>query len=193
MRRGQIAEEVPIARYAVALARERQRRNASGVSLRVATAGCVLFAVGGLALVAYALARSLDTPIVVVGGLCAIFFAYCTWRSLWDKRNIPLAEELNREFLCRLGAPYVPGGPATAVPVPALAVACSVVLHLAVVGVVGGLFGLLIDGQSLSSGHALANGMSAATAAAITLVLARMRTQPGEQSRPEYQHLRDLD
>lgn len=197
VRRGQAAEEVPIARYAVALARERQRRRASVVSLRVAIAGCALFVVAGVALAAFALAQSRDTPMVLSGGVCAIFFAYCAWRGLWDKRNTPMAEELNREFLRRLGAPYVPGGPAIAAPVPALVVACSVVLHVAFAGAVGGLFSLLANGQSLSSGHALTDGISGAIAAAIaaviTAALTRTKRQPGERSRPEYQHLRDLD
>lgn len=197
VRRGQAAEEVPIARYAVALARERQRRQASGISLPVAIAGCALFVVAGLALAAFALAQSRDTPMALSGGLCASFFAYCAWRGLCDKRNTPLAEELNREFLRRLGAPYVPGGPATAVPVPALLVSCSVVLHLAFAGAVGGLFSLLANGQSPSSGHALSDGISGATAAVIGTVLTRVfgRTNrpPDGRSRPEYQYLRDLD
>ena len=198
VRRGEAAEDVAVARYVVAFARERQRRYARFPSLRVSLAVCVVLGLGIAVLSADAFARSKYTQGVLFGGFAAFFLVYCGWRGWQERRNVEAAEQNNREFLRRAGAPYVPGGPPTSVYVPPLAVACSLALYVAVLVPVGGLVTMLLDGESLSSGRAFSGGLSGAAGAAIAAVFgvvsARSRDQgSGGRSAAEYQHLRDLD
>jgi hypothetical protein len=197
-RRGEVAEDVPVARYAVAFARERRRRFARFPSLRVAMAMCAVLSLGGAALSADAFGRSKYTQGVFYGGLAAFFLVYCGWRGWQERRNVEAAEQNNREFLRRAGAPYVPGGPPTSVYVPPLAVACSLAVYVAVLVPLGGLVALLLNGESFSSGRAFSAGLSGAAGAAIAAVIgvvsARSRDQESSgRSAAEYQHLRDLD
>jgi hypothetical protein len=198
VRRGEAAEDVAVARYVVAFARERQRRYTRFPSLSVAMVGCVVLGLTGVALAVDAVARSNDAQEVLFGGFAAFFLVCGGWRAWQERRNVEAAEQNNREFLRRAGAPYVPGGPQTSVYVPPLAVACSLALYVAVLVPVGGLVTMLLDGESLSSGRAFSGGLSGAAGAAIAAVIgvvsARSRDQgSGGRSAAEYQHLRDLD
>ena len=198
VRRGEAAEDLAVARYVVAFARERQHRYARFPSLRVAMAMCAVLSLGGAALSADAFARSKYTQGVFYGGFAAFFLVYCGWRGWQERRNVEAAEQNNREFLRRAGAPYVPGGPPTSVYVPPLAVACSLAVYVAILVPLGGLVALLLNGESFSSGRAFSAGLSGAAGAAIAAVIgvvsARLRDQESSgRSSAEYQHLRDLD
>ena len=131
-------------------------------------------------------------------GFAALVLA-STWRTWQAARNVEAAEQLDREYLRRSGAPYVPGGPPTRVYVPPLAFACSLAIHVAAIVVVGGVLTLLLRAEPFSVGRALSVGVSggvgAAIAAAIGVIAARSRDETSEEGRSivEYQHLRDLD
>ncbi len=149
-------------------------------------------------LAADAFARSRDVEGVAWGGAAAFFLVYCGCWAWKERRNVGAAEQVNREFLRRSGAPYVPGGPPISVYVPPLAVACSLAVYVAIIIPVGGFTTLLLNGESPSSGKALSGGLSGATGAAIAAVIgivsARSRDQESDRrSAAEYQRVRDLD
>jgi hypothetical protein len=196
VRRGEAAEDVFVARYAVAFARERQRRFRRS-SLRFGLALGAAFGFAGIAFAAYLLKRSEAVQAVAAAGFAALVLAN-TWRTWRAGRNVEAAEQLNREYLRRSGAPYVAGGPPTRVCVPPLAVACSLAIHVAAIVVAGGVLTLLLKAEPFSVGKALSVGVSggvgAVIAAAIGVVAARSREETSEgRSIGEYQHLRDLD
>ncbi|HEY3829962.1 MAG TPA: hypothetical protein VGL57_12255 [Solirubrobacteraceae bacterium] len=197
VRRGEAAEDVVIARYAVAFTRERQRRFKRS-SVRFGLVLGAAFGLAGIVFAMYSLKRSEAPQAVAVAGFAALVLA-STWRTWQAARNVEAAEQLNREYLRRSGAPYVPGGPPTRVYVPPLAFACSLAIHVAAIVVVGGVLTLLLRAEPFSVGRALSVGVSggvgAAIAAAIGVIAARSRDETSEEGRSivEYQHLPDLD
>jgi hypothetical protein len=196
VRRGEAAEDVVVARYAIAFARERQRRFKRS-SFHFGLVLGVAFGFAGIAFAAYSLKRSQAAQSVAVAGFAALVLDN-TWRTWQAMRNVEAAEQLNRQYLRRSGAPYVPGGPPTRVYVPPLAFACSLTVHAAAIVVVGGVLALLLKAEPFSAGKALSVGVSgcggAAIAAVIGVIAARSREETSEgRSIVEYQHLRDLD
>ena len=196
VRRGEAAEDVVVARYAVAFARERQRRF-KRPPFRFGLVLGAAFGFAGIVFAAYSLKRSEVAQAVVVAGFAALVLIN-TWRTWQAMRNVEAAEQLNREYLRRSGAPYVPGGSLTRVYVPPLAFACSLAIHVAAILVVGGVVTLLLKAEPFSLGKALSVGVSggggAAIAAVIGVIAARSREETSEgRSIVEYQHLRDLD
>ena len=196
VRHGEAAEDVGVAHYAVAFARERQRRFKRS-SFRFGLVLGAAFGFAGIVFAAYSLKRSGEAQAVAVAGFAALLLA-STWRTRQAMRNVEAAEELNKEYLRRSGAPYVPGGPPTRVYVPPLAFACSLAIHAAAIVVVGGVVTLLLKAEPFSLGKALSVGVSggvgAAIAAVIGVIAARSREDASEgRSIAEYQHLRDLD
>jgi hypothetical protein len=196
VRRGEAAEDVVAARYAVAFARERQRRFKRS-SFRFGLALGAAFGFAGVVFAVYSLKRSEVAQAVAVTGFAALLLAN-TWRTWQAVRNVEAAEQLNREYLRRSGAPYIPGGPPTRVDVPPLAFACSLAIHAAAIVVVGGVVTLLLKAEPFSLGKALSVGVSggvgAAIAAVIGVIAARSREDASDgRSIVEYQHLRDLD
>ncbi|MFZ2051270.1 MAG: hypothetical protein WB698_01715 [Solirubrobacteraceae bacterium] len=196
VRHGEAAEDVIAARYAVAFARERQRRfKRSSFRFGLALGAALGFAAFVFAV--YLLKRSEVVRAVVVAGFAALVLA-STWRTWQTVRNVEAAEQLNREYLRRSGAPYVPGGPPTRVYVPPLAFVCSLAVHVAAIVVVAGVVTLLLKAEPFSLGRLLSVGVSSglgvAIAAVIGVVVARSREDEAD-GRPvaEYQHLRDLD
>lgn len=196
VRHGEAAESVVLARYAVAFARERQRRfNRSSFRFGLALGAASGFA--GIAFAAYSLTRSEKAQTVVIAGFAILLLAstWCTWQAA---RNVEAAEQINREYLRRSGAPYVPGGPRTSVPVPPLALVCSLAIHVAVILVVSGVVTLSLKAEPFSLGKALSVGVSGGVGIAIAAVIggiaARSREDASDgRSTAEYQHLRDLD
>jgi hypothetical protein len=113
-------------------------------------------------------------------------------------RHVEAAEQLNRGYLRRSGAAYVPGGPPTRVYVPPLALACSLAIHVAIIFVGWGVGTLLLKAEPFSAGKVLSVGVSggvgAAIAAVIGVLYARSREEPSDgRSIAEYRYLRDLD
>ncbi len=170
VRRGEVAEDVAVARYAVALAHDRQRRKARRPFHRWVALGVVL-ALTGAGLAADAFARIEDLKGVVFAGI-ALFFLSCLWRLWQERRNLDEAERANREYLRRAGAPYVPRSAPTGVRVPPLAVACSFVVQVAILIPVAGVITRLLDRQPLSPGNTLSAGAPTAAGFAIALLFA---------------------
>ncbi len=196
VRRGEAADDVIVARYAVAFARERARRFERSSFL----VGLVLAAACGLAGILFAvhlLERSKVVQAVAVAAL-ATYFLVSTWRIWQATRQVEAAEQLNREYLRRSGAPYVPGGPPTRVYVPPLAFACSLAFHAAVILVSYGIVTLLMKAEPFSMGKAVSVGISGGTFAAAGVIIGAIWARSCEgasdgRSAAEYQHLRDLD
>jgi hypothetical protein len=196
VRRREAAEDVVAARYAVAFARERQRRFKRS-SFRFGLALGAAFGFAGIVFAVYSLMRSGEALAVAAAGF-AVLVLVNAWRTWQTIRNVEAAEQLNREYLRRSGAPYIPGGPPTRVYVPPLAFACSLAIHAAAIVVVGGVVTLLLKAEPFSLGKALSVGISggvgAAIAAVIGVIAARSREDTSDgRSIAEYQHLRDLD
>ncbi len=196
VRRGEVAEDVPVARYAVAFARERQRQNARSLSFPVRTAMgvVVVLVMAGLAADAFTSAEDVSGASL---GAFAVLIAYALWRNSQERSNVEEAEQINRDFLRRAGAPYVPGGPPTSVYVSALAAACSFVVQLAVFIPFAGVISLLLNEESVSPGRAV-SGVATHwldfLILAFGVVCARSRNQRlTGRSTPEYQYLHDLD
>jgi len=196
VRRGEVADDIVVARYAVAFARERARRfERSSFSLGLALGATLGLA--GIVFAAYLFKRSEMVQAVAVAGF-GTFLLVNAWRTQEARRNVEAAEQLNREYLRRSGAPYVPGGPQARVHVAPLAFACSLAIHIAIIFVGCGVVTLLLKAEPFSPGRVISVGVSggvgAAIAAVIGVVLARSRDDASD-GRPsaEYQYLRDLD
>lgn len=169
VRRGEPAEDVLVARYAVAYARERRRR----LERSSFTFGLALGAASGLAgigLAIYFLSRAADARAAVLAALGAVLVA-SSWRTWQAAINVEAAEQANREYLRRSGAPYVPGGPPTRVDVPPLALAGSLAIHVAAIFVVGGAVTLALREAPLTLGRVLSVGASGGAGAAIGAVI----------------------
>jgi hypothetical protein len=122
VRRGEPAEDVLVARYAVAYTRERKRRFerssfAFGLALGAASG------LAGIGLAIYFFSRAADARAMTSAALGALLAS--SWRTWQGARNVEAAEQTNQEYLRRSGAPYVPGGPPARVDVPPLALAGS--------------------------------------------------------------------
>lgn len=153
VRRGETAEDVVVARYAVAFARQQKRRLESS-SMRFGFGLTAALGGAGLASAGYLLSRSENAQAATVGAI-AIYLLIYGWRTWQTLRNVDTAERLNREYLRRWGSPYVPGGSSAPVGVPALAMTCSFALHLAVAVLTGGVLILLFKDEPLSLGRVL--------------------------------------
>jgi hypothetical protein len=168
VRRGESAEDVLVARYAVAYARERERRFerssfAFGLALGAASG------LAGIGLAIYFFSRAADARAITAGALGALVVA-SSWRTWQAARNVEGAEQANQEYLRRSGAPYVAGGPPTRVDVPPLALAGSLAIHVAAIFVVGGVVTLLLREAPLTLGRVLSVGASGGAGAAIGAV-----------------------
>jgi hypothetical protein len=169
VRRGESAEDVLVARYAVAYARERKRRferSSCGFGLALGAA-CGL---AGIGLAVYLFSRAADVRAMTSAALGALLLASSlrTWHAT---RNVETAEQVNQEYLCRSGAPYIPGGPPTRVDVPPLALAGSLAIHVAAIFAVGGIVTLLLREAPLTLGRVLSVGASGGAGAAIGAVI----------------------
>ncbi len=192
VRRGEAAEDVVVARYAVALARERRRRLKRS-SFRFAIALGVALGLAGIVVAVFWFKRAVDTKAVAMVGF-GVFFLFSGWRNWQTMRNVDVAEQINREYLRRSGAPYVPGGPPTPVDVPPLAMACSLAIHVAAIIVVGGVVTLLLKEEPLSLGRVLSVGVTGGVGGAIAAVVGALTARSRhDASAAEYQYVRDLD
>jgi hypothetical protein len=180
-RRGEAAEDVVIARYAVAFARERERRFKRS-SFRLGLVLGAAFGLAGIVFAAYSLKRPEPAQAVAAGAFAVLVLAN-TWRTWQAMRNVEAAERLNREYLRRSGAPYVPGGPPTRVYVPPLAFACSLAIHVAAIVVVGGVATLFLKAEPFSVGKALSVGVSGGVGAAIAAVIGVVAARSREEHR----------
>lgn len=192
VRRSEAAEDVVVARYAVAFARERQRRLKRS-SARLATATGVVLGLAGLVLAIAWFTRAEDAKALAAVGFAA-WFLISSWRNWQTMRNVDAAERVNREYLRRSGAPYVPGGPPTRVEVPPPMAACSFAARLLAAITVGGLVTLLLNGVPLSFGKALSVGVWGGIGGAIAAVVGDVSARSRENAAvAEYQYARDLD
>jgi hypothetical protein len=192
VRRGKAAEDVAVARYAVAFARERQRRLKRS-SARFATVGGVALGLAGLVVALIWFKRALDAK-AVAAAVFAAWFLVISWRNWQMMRNVEAAERANCEYLRRSGAPYVPGGPPTRVNVPPLVMACSWAIRLLVAITVGGLVTLALNGESLSFGKALSVGAWGGIGGGIGAVIAGASVRSREDAAlTEYLRARDVD
>ena len=169
VRRGEPAEDVLVARYAVAYARERKRRFerssfAFGLALGAASG------LAGIGLAIYFFSRAADARAMTSAALGVLLVA-STWRMWQAARNVEAAEQVNQEYLRRSGAPYVPGGPPTRVDVPPLALAGSLAIHVAAIFIIGGVVTLLLREAPLTPGSVLSVGASGGAGAAIGAVI----------------------
>ena len=192
VRRGEAAEDVVVARYAVAFARERQRRiKRSSFGYRLAL-GVVLGLAGIGCAVSFVSHAESARALVAAGFAGAVLIS--SLRTWQETLNVEAAERVNSEYLRRSGAPYVPGGPPTRVDVPPLAMVCSLAVHVAAIIVVGGVVTLLLKEAPFSLERALSVGVSGGAGAAIAAVVgvfwARSRH---DASAAEYRYVRDLD
>jgi len=104
VRRGEPAEDVVVARYAVAYARERQRRfQRSSFAFGLALGGA--FGLAGIGLAIYFFSRAADARATTSAVLGALMLA-SSWRTWLAMRNVEAAERVNQEYLRRSGAPY---------------------------------------------------------------------------------------
>lgn len=196
VRRGEAADDVAVARYAVAFARERERRFKRS-SVRFAVVLGAAFGVAGIGLALYSLKRSEVAQAAVMVGASALFLVNA-WRTWQMMRHVQTAEQLNREYLRRSGAPYVRGGPLTRVYVPPLAFACSLAIHATVAVVAGGVVTLLLRAEPLSLARFLSASVSGGAGAAIVAVIggiwARSRKDASEGgSDAAYPRLHDVE
>jgi hypothetical protein len=173
VRRGEPAEDVVVARYALAYARERQRRFerpsfAFGVALGAA------FGLAGIGLAVYSFSRAADARATTLAALGALVLA-SSWRTWLAMRNVEAAEQVNQQYLRRSGAPYAPGGPPTPVDVPPLALACSLAIHVAAIFILGGVALLLLREAPLTVGRVISVGASGGVGAAIGAVVGVLR------------------
>jgi hypothetical protein len=176
VRRGEVVNDVALARYAVAFARERQRRVARPPSFRglVAMGAVLVLAEVGLAIDTFARAEDLK-GLVLTGG--AIFFLGRIWRGWQERRNLEEAERVNQEFLRRAGAPYVPDGAPTPVYVSSLVVACSFAVNVTVFIPVAGFVTRWLNGDQLSPGSAFSAGIPAGIGFAFALLFASSQSR----------------
>jgi hypothetical protein len=197
VRHGRVGEDVALARYAVAFAHEHQRRRERVRSFALVAAMGLALTLVCAGLAADAFLRSHEMRGVLFGGFAVFFAIYCLWRPWQARGSLDEAEMSGREFLRRSGAPYVPGGPPSAVYVPPLLRAGSLVLGAALYIPLFGLFTLALDEESLSVGRAFSVGASHWVDVIVLIIgafYARSRNQLGTgRSTPEYQHLRDLE
>lgn len=196
LRRGEAAEDVVVARYVVALARERHRRFKRSSS-RLGVALGAAFGVAGIGFAVYLLRRSEQVQAAVMVGFSALALI-SAWRTWQTMRHVQSAERLNREYLRRSGAPYIPGGPPTRVQAPPLVMVCSLAIHAAAMFVVGGVLALSLRADSFSWPKVLSVGLSGGAAAAIAAVIgvifARSRDDASDARKiAEQQQLHDLD
>jgi hypothetical protein len=177
VRRGETAEDVTVARYAVAYAHDRQRRYERssfmfglcfGIGLGPLLIGIAVHLAGD--------DQALGAAATAALGVWCLIGSWRTWRA-W--RNVGRAEQVNLEYLSRSGAPYAPGGPPTVVQVPRLALAGSFALHTAVIVVTGGVLSVLLKDESFTLGRVLslgvAGGLGGAVGVALGLSNARSR------------------
>lgn len=191
VRRGEVADDVVVARYAVAFARESARRFERS-SFRLGLALGVALGLAGIVFAAYLLKRSEMVQATTVAGF-ATFLLVNAWRTHEAMRHVEAAQQVNQEYLRRSGAPYVPGGPPTRVYVPPLALACSLAIHVAIVFVGWGVGTLLLRAEPFSPGEVISVGVSggvgAGIAAVIGVVYARSREEaPDGRSIAEYRY-----
>jgi hypothetical protein len=169
VRHGEPAEDVLVARYAVAYARERKRRfERSSFGFGLALGAACGFA--GIGLAIYLFSREADTRAMTSAALGTLLLA-SSWRTWLAMRNVETAEQVSQDYLRRSGAPYVPGGPPTRVDVPPLALAGSLAIHVAAIFIVGGVVTLLLREAPLTLGSVLSVGASGGGGAAIGAVI----------------------
>jgi len=170
VRRGGTADDIALARYAVALARERERRYAVSPSLRVTAVILAVLTLGsaGVALAASGLSR---WQAATFGVLLPALFAYVLWRAWQERSNVQDAEQVNREFLRRAGAPYVPGGPPTTAHVPPFAVVGAFALRMTLFIPLAGAFSLTIREASVTPDKVLLVGLPIAFGAAVGIIV----------------------
>lgn len=173
VRRGEPAEDVPVARYAVAYARERKRRF-ERPSFAFGLAVGALSGLAGIGLGIYFFSRTADDRATASIALGALLLASSA-RTWLATRNVETAEQVNQEYLRRSGAPYIPGGPPTPVDVPPLALAGSLAIHVAAIFMVGGVVTLLLREAPLTLGRVLSVGASGGAGAAIGAVIGVIR------------------
>jgi hypothetical protein len=173
VRSGEPAEDVLVARYAVAYARERKRcfehpSFAFGLVFGAAAG------LAGITLAVYFFSRNADMRATTSAALGALVLAN-SWRTWLVMRNVEAAEQSNQEYLRRSGGPCVPGGPPTQVDVPALALAGSLAIHVAAIFIVGGVVTLLLREAPLTVAGVLSVGASGGAGAAIGAVIGVIR------------------
>jgi predicted nucleic acid-binding protein len=149
VRRGEPAEDVVVARYAVAAARERQRRFARSSFAFGLALGAAL-GLSGIGLAVYFYSCAAGARAMTSAALGALMLA-SSWRTWLAARNLKAAEQAYREHLRRSGAPYVPGGPHTPADLPPLTLACSLAIHVAAIFIVGGVVTLLLRSRASAS------------------------------------------
>jgi hypothetical protein len=172
MRRGGVAQDIPRARLAVALARDAQRRQ-SGLVLMA------FFALLVLGWIWFFVARLREGHIDVLTAIWAgasVWGIYLLW-VLWRTRlRAPQAELRNLRFLQEAGEPYreTARGP---VPVPIPALVTSAFAAFALYDLSFGALTLAMDGSALSVGRVVTRGaVFAAFMTLFNMTLMRSRT-----------------
>lgn len=172
--RGAAAEDVRIARYAAALARERQRRYAAAVPFRVTAAMLTVLTLVSATLAIFdpELPNNQVVGLVVFAVLCA----YTLWRYWRDRRSVHEAERVNRDYLRRAGKPYeLDGGMSHPAYVPLPAKVSVFALQMALFTPFAGLLAVLMREGSLTPGKALSEGIPIAAGAAFGTIVSSQR------------------
>jgi hypothetical protein len=172
VRRGAVAQDIPRARLAVALARDAQRRQ-PGRSLMA------FFALLVLGWIWFFMARLREGHVDVLAAIWAalsvwgIYVLWVLWRTQLRARQ---AELCNLRFLQEVGEPYreETRGPVL-VPIPALVISAFVAFAFYDLGF--GALALAMDGSALSVGRVVTHGaFFAAVMTLFNMTLMRSRT-----------------
>ena len=158
VRRGQAAEDVAVARAALAMACECQRRRDRSDRWLMRPASLVMGLAGGGAAIA-ALARSDYLRGMAIAVVAAYVFYFGFLTAFREERNAKLAERLNREVLSRTGNPDSSARTQTLAyvePLTAVLLFClQTVLYLPIFGIAT----LLVKGEAISTKHIVTAGL----------------------------------
>jgi hypothetical protein len=182
VRRGEVATQAGVARYAVALARQKQR--AQPKPTRLLALGAVMCSLAFIAL--WNGSRhgwNASTVVLLFVAVVAILQVLVAIRG---RRSAPAAEIANLEFLERAGAPYPPDAdprPAEP-PTPALAMLVSLPTTFLLYDLIYGVLALALDNGEITLVRVVERGALWAALMTICMTVIRDRQRQKEAGRP---------
>jgi hypothetical protein len=179
VRRGEVAEDPPSARLAVALAREEQRRFSPG--------GLVFVVLLAAAALGFAGSRLEDGRVSVIVILSAGFGSWACW-TCWQSWRLDAtarhAELANMRLLADAGEPYPRRPPSGLLPASASTQAAGAIIRWVFYDLSYGAFTLALEGEAIWLGRIVLRGALWATFMIVFNVVYQRRERERQSEKP---------